>query len=136
MLKPAANPPPVVAVDIPSGQAPGGDAPETHSGACAHLSASLPTRRAVLEQRQAAPALYVRNKGNILVPGPGCSWDVEHGDASGGGLRPDMLVSLTAPKQCARQFAGSHHYLGGRFVPPQVSPQALPCVADEPCLAG
>lgn len=66
MMKPAANPPPLVAVDIPSG------------------------------------------------------WDVEHGDASGGGLRPDMLVSLTAPKLCARQFAGSHHYLGGRFVPPQI----------------
>jgi NAD(P)H-hydrate epimerase len=31
-----------------------------------------------------------------------------------------MLVSLTTPKLCARQFAGAHHYLGGRFVPPQV----------------
>jgi hypothetical protein len=49
-----------------------------------------------------------------------CRWDVEEGDAGGGGLRPDMLVSLTAPKLCARQFSGSHHYLGGRFVPPQV----------------
>lgn len=48
------------------------------------------------------------------------SWNVEAGDESGGGLRPDMLVSLTAPKLCAKQFAGSHHYLGGRFVPPQV----------------
>lgn len=45
---------------------------------------------------------------------------MEAGDESGGGLRPDMLVSLTAPKLCAKQFAGSHHYLGGRFVPPQV----------------
>ncbi|PRW44444.1 pyridoxine pyridoxamine 5 -phosphate oxidase chloroplastic-like [Chlorella sorokiniana] len=66
MLKPGAHPPPVVAVDIPSG------------------------------------------------------WNVEAGDESGGGLRPDMLVSLTAPKLCAKQFAGSHHYLGGRFVPPQI----------------
>lgn len=47
------------------------------------------------------------------------SWDVERGDVSGGGLRPHMLVSLTAPKLCAQQFGGSHHYLGGRFVPPQ-----------------
>lgn len=45
---------------------------------------------------------------------------MEAGDKSGDGLRPDMLVSLTAPKECARQFSGSHHYLGGRFVPPQV----------------
>ncbi|KAI8470310.1 MAG: pyridoxamine 5'-phosphate oxidase [Monoraphidium minutum] len=62
-LKPAAAPPAVVSVDIPSG------------------------------------------------------WDVEAGDASGAGLRPDLLVSLTAPKLAARGFAGIH-YLGGRFVPP------------------
>jgi hypothetical protein len=49
-----------------------------------------------------------------------CRWSVEAGDESGTGLRPDMLVSLTTPKLCARQFAGAHHYLGGRFVPPQV----------------
>lgn len=66
MLKPGASPPPVVAVDIPSG------------------------------------------------------WDVEAGDVSGEGLRPDMLVSLTAPKLCAKHFKGPHHYLGGRFVPPQI----------------
>jgi len=35
-------------------------------------------------------------------------------------LRPDMLVSLTAPKQCALLFKGEFHYLGGRFVPPLV----------------
>lgn len=32
-------------------------------------------------------------------------------------IRPDLLISLTAPKLCARFFAGRHHYLGGRFVP-------------------
>jgi len=31
-------------------------------------------------------------------------WDVEAVDVSGGGMRPDMLVSLTAPKLCARTF--------------------------------
>lgn len=35
-------------------------------------------------------------------------------------IRPDMLVSLTAPKVCARLFQGRHHYLGGRFVPPEI----------------
>ena len=47
-------------------------------------------------------------------------WHVEAGDESGQGLRPDMLVSLTAPKLCARHFQGAHHYLGGRFVPPAI----------------
>ncbi|XP_037330051.2 NAD(P)H-hydrate epimerase [Pungitius pungitius] len=43
-------------------------------------------------------------------------WDVEQGSADG--LQPDTLVSLTAPKKCARLFRGRHHFLGGRFVPP------------------
>lgn len=29
-------------------------------------------------------------------------------------------VSLTAPKLCAKKFCGSHHFLGGRFVPPSI----------------
>jgi NAD(P)H-hydrate epimerase len=66
MLKPAAAPPALVSVDIPSG------------------------------------------------------WHVENGDESVGGLRPDMLVSLTAPKRGARAFQGAFHYLGGRFVPPAI----------------
>jgi NAD(P)H-hydrate epimerase len=54
-------------------------------------------------------------------------WDVERGDdvapdAGGLGLGvpvllyPDVLVSLTAPKEGVRKFAG-RHFLGGRFVP-------------------
>ncbi|XP_048756871.2 NAD(P)H-hydrate epimerase-like isoform X1 [Ostrea edulis] len=42
-------------------------------------------------------------------------WDVEKGDPEG--LQPDLLISLTAPKKCAKLFKGKHHYLGGRFVP-------------------
>lgn len=48
-------------------------------------------------------------------------WHVEQGDVQGTGLRPDMLVSLTAPKLCARKFTGGHHFLGGRFVPSSVA---------------
>ncbi|KAH7373350.1 hypothetical protein KP509_17G051300 [Ceratopteris richardii] len=48
-------------------------------------------------------------------------WDVELGDKDGLGLKPDMLVSLTAPKLCAKTFRGSHHFLGGRFVPPGIA---------------
>lgn len=45
-------------------------------------------------------------------------WDVERGDP-GGGLQPDVLVSLTTPKLCATGFRG-RHFLGGRFVPPAI----------------
>ncbi|CAI9112524.1 OLC1v1012984C5 [Oldenlandia corymbosa var. corymbosa] len=47
-------------------------------------------------------------------------WHVEEGDSSGDGIKPDMLVSLTAPKLCAKMFSGPHHFLGGRFVPPPI----------------
>ncbi|XP_073117445.1 pyridoxine/pyridoxamine 5'-phosphate oxidase 1, chloroplastic isoform X2 [Elaeis guineensis] len=47
-------------------------------------------------------------------------WHVEEGDISGEGIKPDMLVSLTAPKLCAKKFIGPHHFLGGRFVPPSI----------------
>jgi hypothetical protein len=44
---------------------------------------------------------------------------VEQGDVNGDGIKPDMLISLTAPKLCAKQFHGTH-YVGGRFVPLQI----------------
>lgn len=53
-------------------------------------------------------------------------WDVEKGpaavqnEASSPPLHPAMLVSLTAPKLCAKEFTGQHHYLGGRFLPPEI----------------
>lgn len=48
-------------------------------------------------------------------------WHVEEGDVDGTGIKPDMLVSLTAPKSCAKKFGGPHHFLGGRFVPPAIA---------------
>lgn len=42
-------------------------------------------------------------------------WNVEEGDPNG--LQPQLLISLTAPKRCAKLFKGRFHYLGGRFVP-------------------
>jgi len=42
-------------------------------------------------------------------------WDVERGNIEGVGLDPDVLVSLTAPKEGVRAFKG-RHFLGGRFV--------------------
>ncbi|XP_074104799.1 NAD(P)HX epimerase [Cotesia typhae] len=43
-------------------------------------------------------------------------WDVESGPPEEG-IKPDTLISLTAPKICAKFFKGKFHYLGGRFVP-------------------
>lgn len=49
-------------------------------------------------------------------------WNVENGPSNEAAnvkcISPDMLISLTAPKLCARYFNGKYHYLGGRFVPP------------------
>lgn len=44
-------------------------------------------------------------------------WDVETGPPAENAMKPEMLISLTAPKQCAHSFNGKYHYLGGRFVP-------------------
>lgn len=55
-------------------------------------------------------------------------WDVEtgpienvEGEAETPCLKPDLLISLTAPKKCAEFFTGKHHYLGGRFVPKRMA---------------
>ena len=45
------------------------------------------------------------------------------GEGDAGGmvvLRPDVLVSLTAPKLCSRGFEGTH-FVGGQFLPPHVA---------------
>lgn len=34
-----------------------------------------------------------------------------------------MLISLSAPKHCAKHFNGTYHYLGGRFLPPHIIEQ-------------
>ncbi|KAM3721399.1 NAD(P)H-hydrate epimerase [Dirofilaria immitis] len=45
-------------------------------------------------------------------------WDVEKGPLEGQlAFNPDILISLTAPKLCAKHFHGRAHYVGGRFVP-------------------
>jgi NAD(P)H-hydrate epimerase len=51
------------------------------------------------------------------------SWDVEDGPPSSGpgqGFHPQALISLTAPKPCTQHFKG-RQFLGGRFVPPEIS---------------
>ncbi|KAI3389683.1 hypothetical protein SNEBB_008941 [Seison nebaliae] len=45
-------------------------------------------------------------------------WDVEKGPhrSDMSYISPEMLISLTAPKECAKYFEGQFHYLGGRFI--------------------
>lgn len=71
-----------------------------------------PQFAAILETLKASEAPIF----SIDVPS---GWDVEKGDPEGG-LRPDGLISLTAPKKCAELFRGRYHWLGGRFVPPEL----------------
>ncbi|XP_062078057.1 pyridoxine/pyridoxamine 5'-phosphate oxidase 1, chloroplastic isoform X2 [Humulus lupulus] len=65
------------------------------------------------ETHQKTPAIV-----SVDIPS---GWHVEEGDIGGEGIKPDMLVSLTAPKLCAKKFSGPHHFLGGRFVPPLIA---------------
>lgn len=67
--------------------------------------------------RRLAPGASAPPVASVDVPS---GWHVEEGDVDGTGLRPEMLVSLTAPKKCALKFEGPYHYLGGRFVPPAI----------------
>ncbi|KAL6176846.1 hypothetical protein ACLB2K_053478 [Fragaria x ananassa] len=59
-------------------------------------------------------------------------WQVE-GDGGPEGIKPDMLVSLTAPKLCAKNFCGPHHFLGGRFVPPSIADKFKLRLPPYPC---
>jgi hydroxyethylthiazole kinase-like uncharacterized protein yjeF len=47
-------------------------------------------------------------------------WDVDQGDVAKTGFVPDILISLTTPKLCSKEFAG-RHFIGGRFLPPAVA---------------
>lgn len=56
---------------------------------------------------------------------PICSIDIPSGWSIEGipeknTIKPELLISLTAPKECARSFKGKYHYLGGRFVPKEL----------------
>lgn len=61
------------------------------------------------------PLISASKKPIVSVDIPS-GWDVEKGNEEGVGIVPDVLVSLTAPKQGVRSFKG-RHFLGGRFVP-------------------
>ena len=63
------------------------------------------------------------------------SWDVNGGDLSGAGFKPDVLISLTAPKLSAKKFEG-RHFVGGRFLPPGLAEKygiKMPPVSISTC---
>nr|XP_036306398.1 yjeF N-terminal domain-containing protein 3 isoform X1 [Pipistrellus kuhlii] len=75
---------------------------------------------------------------SLDVPSGMPGWDSETGAASEDGLRPDVLVSLGAPKRCAGRFSGRHHFVAGRFVPDDVRRKfalRLPGYAGTDCVA-
>jgi len=47
-------------------------------------------------------------------------WNVNEGDVAETGFHPDVLISLTAPKLCSKEFQG-RHFIGGRFLPPSIA---------------
>ncbi|XP_004924306.1 NAD(P)H-hydrate epimerase [Bombyx mandarina] len=49
-------------------------------------------------------------------------WDVEKGPGEGRALKPALLISLSAPKLCAKPefLRNTKHYLGGRFLPTDI----------------
>lgn len=64
-------------------------------------------------------------------------WDVEKGDTNGDGIKPDALLSLTAPKRFAINSKFRLHFLGGRFVPKALEKKYnlnLPLYKDQECI--
>ncbi|KAF5278614.1 hypothetical protein FQA39_LY00656 [Lamprigera yunnana] len=59
-------------------------------------------------------------------------WDIEKGESAEGGIKPQLLISLTAPKLCAKKYTGKYHYLGGRFVPPKLESKYNLCLPKYP----
>mmetsp|Transcript_27745 Transcript_27745/g.59748 ORF Transcript_27745/g.59748 Transcript_27745/m.59748 type:complete len:405 (-) Transcript_27745:99-1313(-) len=60
------------------------------------------------------------NTVQILSVDVPSGWNVDEGDVANTGFVPDMLISLTAPKLCTKEFTG-RHFIGGRFLPPKVA---------------
>jgi NAD(P)H-hydrate epimerase len=60
-----------------------------------------------------------RNIPVISVDVPS-GWNVDEGDVAKTGFLPQVLVSLTTPKESSRGFPG-RHFVGGRFLPPKLA---------------
>ncbi|XP_075971081.1 NAD(P)HX epimerase [Anticarsia gemmatalis] len=62
-------------------------------------------------------------------------WNVEKGPVSDKFLKPSLLISLSAPKLCARPefLDNAKHFLGGRFLPPGIIEKYNLILPPYPC---
>jgi len=61
-------------------------------------------------------ATYTKPIASIDIPS---GWDVDNGKPEGG-IEPDSLISLPVPKKGSKDFKGRYHFIGGRFLPPDL----------------
>ncbi len=61
------------------------------------------------------------SKTKIISVDVPSGWHVDEGDINKSNFIPDALISLTAPKNCAKLFTTGRHYVGGRFLPPHIA---------------
>ncbi|XP_055531208.1 NAD(P)H-hydrate epimerase isoform X2 [Wyeomyia smithii] len=71
----------------------------------------------VRESFAAIMDVLVQTKVPIVSIDIPSGWHVENGPQTERNIKPDCLISLTAPKLCAKHLGNAKHYLGGRFVP-------------------
>ncbi|KAL0213117.1 hypothetical protein RCL1_006743 [Eukaryota sp. TZLM3-RCL] len=60
-------------------------------------------------------------------------WNVDEGPVSSNSIIPDSLVSLSVPKLCSKFIPSTcTHYLGGRFIPPQIAAKFILDLPEYP----
>lgn len=76
----------------------------------------------ILQQmKEASSSSSATGSGGIVISVDVPSgWNVDEGDVANTGFMPDVLVSLTTPKHCSKNFPG-RHFVGGRFLPPKLA---------------
>ena len=76
----------------------------------------------ILQQmKEASSSASATGTGSIVISVDVPSgWNVDEGDVANTGFMPDVLVSLTTPKHCSKNFPG-RHFVGGRFLPPKLA---------------
>ena len=86
--------------------------------------------RAPFDSALALIAEHARSVVSIDIPS---GWDVEAGPPAPPTpvISPALLISLTAPKLCARAYTGAH-YLAGRFVPQSLEQRHQLCLPTYP----
>mmetsp|Transcript_7761 Transcript_7761/g.7620 ORF Transcript_7761/g.7620 Transcript_7761/m.7620 type:complete len:486 (-) Transcript_7761:143-1600(-) len=72
------------------------------------------------EQQQSDQSDVKKKVVQIISVDVPSGWNVDEGDVAELGFVPNILISLTAPKLCSKQFVG-RHFIGGRFLPPKLA---------------